>query len=175
MPVAAFDCFRDPAAFVIDGANRVCMLGQAGDALRAAVLILGLLCLGAFVLAAKRPTLGAKLLSIVTTLVLAALLPGLAALLLVRADAPLRASRTADVVRDRLSLYRAAAAGLACVDLIKNECIACQPLAQLTFRACEPPPKGSAAPRGRAQFGEMAFTTPVCQRHGDAVSCGTKP
>ncbi len=175
MAGASFDCLTDPAAFVIDGANRICRLGDAGYGLRAGVLIAGLLCVGGFALAAKRPNVNSKLMTVVIAVALAALLPGLVMVLLVRADAPMQASRTADVVRERMTSFRAAATGLACVDVVKDECIACQPLAQLTFRACGPPPKAPAALQGRAQFGESAFTMPDCERQGATVLCGTSP
>ena len=173
MPLAAFDCLIHPAPFVVDGANRICHVPAPAGWIRVAALIATMVCIAAMTVAAKRPALAAWATAVAIGIAALALSPGLFVLAFVRADAPLRAPATAAVIRERMQAFESAAQGLSCVDIVRDECVVCQPLAQLVFRACDPPQNArTAVHAGRAVFGSDGFMAKPCRRDGLTVVCG---
>lgn len=177
MAAFAFDCLSDPAAFVIDGANRTCRLaGASATWLRVGTVLLALLCIvclhQALTRDARAPRVHAVRLLTAVACALGAAVPGILLVLFVRADAPLHAAATAAQVRSRMAAFAEVGEGLACVDIERDECSACQPLAQLVYLACDAKNRGAG---GKAVFEANAFSGAPCERRGDRVICGAPP
>jgi hypothetical protein len=158
------DCLADAQAIVVDGANRICAAAGVRP-LAFAASALALVACALLLARGGRIARGAM-----PALALACALPGWWATLVVRADAPGHARGTARAVAAPLDRYRAFAERHACVDLATNACVACQPLAQLAFVACD----GRRDGAGHAIFGAGAFVG-ACTESATELRCPASP
>ena len=105
-------------------------------------------------------------------LLLAAVLiatPGLRAVWLERADAPLHAEASAEKVATLVGAIDAfASARNACLEEVHNECVACQPLVRFIL----PARTSCAHPRGRIELRADALSS-GCVVRGDTLECGS--
>ena len=162
---------------VVAGANDVCGAPDtASPGVHGATLALGIAVGVAFALAlagrlrVSRPRVA---LLVLTAVVVA--LPGAHALLVDRADAPLRASSTATAIGTLLGDFDAfAARHHGCIAEIHDDCVACQPL----FRFVLPQRAPCARGDGRIDVAKGVFASmspsqgQPCAVQGAALECG---
>ena len=155
------------------GANAVCGVPAAHDvagiASGAALALSGSLALAfAYALAQRRrPSSTRMAMLLLAAAAIAA--PGLRAVSMDRADAPLRADDTSKRVTalvDEMDDF--ASKRNECLQEVRNDCEACQPLVRFVL----PLHTACAHPQGRIELWRNALTT-GCVVRGDTLECGT--
>ncbi|HEX3772727.1 MAG TPA: hypothetical protein VHV30_17730 [Polyangiaceae bacterium] len=175
-PLSDPACPSSAEQLLVDGANAVCGVRDAGEAARASTLrakaALGLsVALGiafAWALVQRR---GVSPVRMAVLLVAAALIamPGLRAVWVDRGDAPLKAEVPAKKVTALVSQIDAfASARNDCLQEVRNDCVACQPLVRFAL----PVHTSCAHPRGRIELRSDALSS-GCVVHGDTLECGS--
>lgn len=136
-------CIPSTAELIIDGANGVCAhsRGAAGQRLTAGELLpfAGLALLGAVVLARKAGH--AHRVWALIALLSAAALPGAYAALRWRADRPTAVAASLAPIASLHDELRRFATQHHCAELVRSECLACEPIARLALvdRRCAHP------------------------------------
>lgn len=168
MALPTFDCLTSPASFLVDAANRICHVDDAtGVHVITVVSALAAVALGTLGLMRRQ----SRLVKIAAAWALLWMVPGLLVTLFGRADSPTRARALAKHVRARMTAFEQAGRGFACVDIERDECVACQPLAQFVYRACRPPPIPFTGIEGKVVFAAGAFDGGACVRKGSVITC----
>jgi hypothetical protein len=95
--------------------------------------------------------------------------PGLRAVLVDRADAPLREARSTQEITTLVSAMDAfASARHDCIQEVRNDCLECQPMVRFVL----PDHASCAHPRGRIELRRNALAA-GCVVHGDTLECGS--
>lgn len=153
-------CLEEAELLIVHGANHICQstgpwLGGALGAVAAAALVLGVV--------RRSP----RVLILFAALAGAGALPGLYAIVGRRADRPGAFGRTGELVESRLQTFASFASRHACVDIVDLACTSCQPIAQMSFEACDGRTEGA----GQAMLGVGGLTAP-CVTQGALLRCG---
>jgi hypothetical protein len=170
-------CPSTPEQVLVDGANAVCGVRGVHEAARDQVNRKSGVALGLSVTLAvafayalvHRRGLSPRRIAVLLLAAAAIAAPGLRAVWIDRADAPLNAAVTAKRVAtlvDEMDAF--AAARNECLQEVHNDCEACQPLVRFvlpTHAAC-------AHPRGRIDLRPNALDT-GCTVRGDTLQCGS--
>ena len=166
-------CPSNAEQVLVHGANAVCGVPAAHDvagiASGAALALSGSLALAfAYALAQRRrPSSTRMAMLLLAAAAIAA--PGLRAVWMDRADAPLRADDTSKRVTalvDEMDDF--ASKRNECLQEVRNDCEACQPLVRFVL----PLHTACAHPQGRIELWRNALTT-GCVVRGDTLECGT--
>jgi hypothetical protein len=165
-------CPSTAAQVLVHGANAVCGVPAAHDARdhrSATALALSASLAVAFAYAlVQRQGLSPRRVGILLLAAAAIAAPGLRAVWMDRADAPLHASETSKRVValvDQMDSF--AAARNECLEEVRNDCEECQPLVRFVL----PVHSVCAHPRGRIELRRDALAT-GCVVEGDTLECG---
>jgi hypothetical protein len=169
-PLTEPRCLETATTVLVDGANGVCHAPRPGAPpcdrlLLGAEIALAL----AVVIVAPWPLPRRRLaLAFVAAVAAAATLPGLSAIATTRADAPLNAVATVAPMRSlAASLDRFARAHPRCVRVVRNDCIACEPIVRFAL-----PVRGHCTGAwGLVTLGPDALEA-RCAVSRDALVCG---
>jgi hypothetical protein len=168
-------CPTTVEGLVVSGANDVCgPPATAPPDVHAVTLALGAV-LGvtfALALAGKLRATRPRVAVLVGMAALAAL-PGARALLVDRADAPLRAKETGAAIADLIGdIDSFVAHHHGCVAQVHDDCLACQPLLRFVLPQKSPCARGEARiDVSRGAFASTGHAQP-CAIQGDALECG---
>jgi hypothetical protein len=171
-PFADPSCPSTAQQVLVHGANAVCGVPaphSARDDRSATALALSASLAVAFAYAlVHRQGLSPKRIAILLLAAAAIAAPGLRAVWMDRADAPMHASETSKKVValvDEMDTF--AAARNECLQSVRNDCEECQPLVRFVL----PVHTACAHPRGRIELRRDALAT-GCVVQGDTLECG---
>ena len=165
-------CPSTPEQLLVTGANSVCgvpAVAAHDHRSEAALALSGSLALAfGFVLVRRRGLSPAR----VAMLLLAATAiaaPGLRAVWMDRADAPLRSDSSSKEIATLVNEMDAfASARHECLEAVHNDCLECQPLVRFVL----PVHTSCAHPQGRIELRRNALSS-GCVVHGDTLECGS--
>ncbi len=165
-------CPSTPGELLIDGANAVCgvpPLERRDHRSEVALVLSGTLALAfGFTLVRRRGLSPAR----VAMLLLAAAAiatPGLRAVWMDRADAPLKADTSQREIATLVNEMDAfASARHDCLEEVRNDCLECQPIVRFVL----PVRTSCAHPQGRIELRRNALAS-GCVVHGDTLECGS--
>jgi hypothetical protein len=165
-------CPSTPGQLLIDGANAVCGVPPVAvhdHRSEAALALSGSLALAFGVVLVRRRGLSPARIGMLLLAAAAIAAPGLRAVWMDRADAPLRSDASSKEIATLVSEMDAfASARHECLAEIRNDCLECQPLVRFVLpvhTVCE-------HPAGRIELRPNALSS-GCVVRGDTLECGS--
>jgi hypothetical protein len=175
-PLLDSRCLVTPEALVIDGANGLCAQARLGPrAVWSGPIVAALVVALVVVLLAGR---GRRAAGVLLGLVTAAVVPGWWAQLAVRADRPLAFIDSAQPVRRLTESIEQFVEGAPCVDVQRNDCVACEPIVRFAtagLRRCPAEPARALLLEADALGGRCSRTETRLSCVGRSVSPSTPP